>query len=209
MSPQFVVVVPVKPPARGKSRLVGLTDSQRADLARAFALDTVAACRQATTVAQILVVTDDAAFASDPDLAGCHTVPDGTTQDLNAALVQAAAEAHRRWPEHTPVALCADLPALLPAELDQALHSLVPGGASFVADASGLGTTLYTAPYTEFAPEFGVGSCAAHRASGALEVAAAGATLRRDVDDLKDLTAAISLGLGVQTRSAVSRLDLG
>src|SRR5690349_8720650 len=36
-----VVVVPVKPPALGKSRLVGLTDEQRHELAEAFALDTV------------------------------------------------------------------------------------------------------------------------------------------------------------------------
>ena len=32
-----VVVVPVKPPALGKSRLVGLTDEQRRELAQAFA----------------------------------------------------------------------------------------------------------------------------------------------------------------------------
>ena len=38
-----VVVVPVKPPALGKSRLVGLTDEQRRELAEAFALDTVTA----------------------------------------------------------------------------------------------------------------------------------------------------------------------
>ena len=39
----YVVVVPVKPPAHGKSRMSGLPDEQRSLLARAFALDTVAA----------------------------------------------------------------------------------------------------------------------------------------------------------------------
>lgn len=208
MSTQFVAVVPVKPPARGKSRLVGLDESARADLARAFALDTVAACRSAVSVAHVLVVTDDAVFASDPGLRGCHTIPDGATADLNAALIQAAAEAQRRWPEHQPVALCADLPALTAAELDQALAALVPGGPSFVADAEGVGTTLYTAPYDEFAPAFGVDSASSHLAGGALEVRSAGAALRRDVDVLRDLDDAVSLGVGPETRATVERLGL-
>ena len=41
---KYVALVPVKPPALGKSRLVGLTDDERRTLAAAFALDTVAAC---------------------------------------------------------------------------------------------------------------------------------------------------------------------
>ena len=43
-SPQYAVLVPVKPPAHGKSRLVGPPDDLRRELAAAFALDTVAAC---------------------------------------------------------------------------------------------------------------------------------------------------------------------
>ncbi len=41
---RYVALVPVKPPALGKSRLVGLEDDVRRALAAAFALDTVAAC---------------------------------------------------------------------------------------------------------------------------------------------------------------------
>ncbi len=41
---EYVVLVPVKPPAVGKSRLVGLPDGPRRELAAAFALDTVSAC---------------------------------------------------------------------------------------------------------------------------------------------------------------------
>ena len=63
------VVVPVKPPAFGKSRLVGLSDEQRRDLAEAFALDTVQAasatpgvfssvrCTRAWQAAQVIPVT--------------------------------------------------------------------------------------------------------------------------------------------------------
>ena len=61
---KYVALVPVKPPALGKSRLVGLTDDVRRALAAAFALDTVAACVAAESVAQVLVATDDAAFAA-------------------------------------------------------------------------------------------------------------------------------------------------
>ncbi|MCU1538495.1 MAG: 2-phospho-L-lactate guanylyltransferase, partial [Humibacillus sp.] len=36
----YVVLLPVKPPALGKSRIQGLPDARRRDLAEAFALDT-------------------------------------------------------------------------------------------------------------------------------------------------------------------------
>lgn len=208
MVPPYVVVVPVKPPALGKSRIVGLDHEQRRGLARAFALDTVAACLAADHVAAVLVATDDAAFSRELGALGCATIPDGDTNDLNAALRQAVAEAQRRWPDHTPVALCADLPALRSAELTVALESVVPGGPSFVADAEGVGTTLYTAPYGEFDPRFGAHSRAAHLGSGALELGAGLASLRRDVDDLADLRAAVALGVGPETSALVSSLDL-
>lgn len=208
MVPSYVVVVPVKPPALGKSRIVGLDHVQRRGLARAFALDTVTACLAADHVAAVLVATDDAAFSSELGALGCATIPDGDTNDLNAALRQAVAEARRRWPELTPVALCADLPALRSAELTSALESLVPGGPSFVADAEGVGTTLYTAPYDEFDPHFGAHSRKAHLVAGALELGADLPTLRRDVDDLTDLRAAVALGVGAETSALVPELDL-
>ncbi|MBU2076102.1 MAG: 2-phospho-L-lactate guanylyltransferase, partial [Actinobacteria bacterium] len=48
--PSYAVVMPVKPPSRGKSRLVGLADGAREELAAAFALDTVTACLAARHV---------------------------------------------------------------------------------------------------------------------------------------------------------------
>lgn len=201
----YVVVLPVKPPARGKSRLTGLPDERRRDLAEAFALDTAAACLAATRVHAVLAVTDDAAFAARLAAAGCACVPDGG-DGLNGALRQAAAEAQRRWPGRQPVALLADLPALRPADLDAALASLVPGGPSYVADAEGTGTTLYTAPADEFDPAFGGESAAAHQGAGALAVRGELASLRRDVDHLDDLRAAAALGLGVETTRAASGL---
>lgn len=198
---QFVVVVPVKPPARGKSRLVGLTAGRRRDLAAAFALDTVTACLAAGYVAQVLVVTDDVAFAAELSTLGCAAIPDGVSGDLNASLRLAAAEARRRWPALRGVALCADLPALRPGDLDEALASAPADRASFVADADGIGTTLYAAPYDDFDPRFGLGSREAHLDTGASEIIAPLASLRRDVDDLADLEEAGRLGLGQHTAS--------
>lgn len=200
-SQQYAVVVPVKSPAVGKSRLVAASNDDRRALAAAFALDTVVACLSADRVAEVLVVTDDVPFAAQLGGLGCSAIPDGVTGDLNATLREAAAEAHRRWPALVGVALCADLPALRPEDLDEALASARPGVASFVADAAALGTTLYTAPYAAFDSHFGPESRQAHLDAGAIEIVGVLASLRRDVDDIDDLRAARLLGLGVHTRA--------
>lgn len=198
MLSEFALVVPVKPPTVGKSRLSGIDDDQRRALAQAFALDTVAVCLE-VGAAGVLVTTDDAAFSARCTALGCATVPDGDTNDLNAALAQAAAEARRRWPDSAPVALLADLPALRPIDLLDALTEVPAGTPAYVADAGGTGTTLYTSSYEGFDPRFGVGSAAAHARAGATAIGGALTTLRRDVDDLDDLRAAIALGVGPET----------
>jgi 2-phospho-L-lactate/phosphoenolpyruvate guanylyltransferase len=196
---EYVVLVPVKPPAVGKSRLAGLTDATRRELAAAFALDTVVACLATSRVASVLAVTDDAQFARRLSDAGCAVIPDGPAGELNTSLRLAAAEAVRRWPRLLPVAVCADLPALAPADLDEALRQVTPDGASFVADAAGSGTTLYAAPLGLFDPRFGPGSRAAHLDAGARELDGDLVTLRQDVDDPDDLERARLLGLGPHT----------
>ena len=207
----WVALVPVKPPARGKSRLVGLDDDSRRALASAFALDTVTACLATPDVGQVLVVTDDAGFAGSLRALGAACIPDGDSGDLNATLCQAAAEAERRWPTLRPVALCADLPALRPHDLAAGLEALgvaSRSAAAFVPDAAGVGTTAYAAAYDDFAPRYGGASRRAHLDAGCTEVAHAPATLRRDVDDLVDLQAATSLGLGPRSAAVVAALGL-
>ena len=208
MSPQYAVLVPVKPPAHGKSRLVGPPADLRRDLAAAFALDTVEACLAAGLVGAVLAVTDDAHFSRHLASLGCASIPDGVTGDLNATLRQAAAEVRRRWPELVPVAVCADLPALRADDLDAALTQASTHQASFVADASGLGTTLYAAAHDLFDPRFGLGSCLAHLGTGAVAIEGALASLRRDVDDLEDLREAMELGVGPHTREAVAGSEM-
>jgi len=196
-----VVLVPVKPPVVGKSRLGELGPRPRTVLAEAFALDTIAACLATDTVAAVLVVTDDAGFSTRAAALGSTAIPDGVSDDLNGTLRQAAAEARRRWPDLRPVAVCADLPALRPAELRAALDAMAGPHPCFVADAAGVGTTVYAAAYDEFDPRFGPGSCAAHLDAGARQVEAA-ASVRRDVDDLDDLRDALGLGVGPRTVDA-------
>jgi 2-phospho-L-lactate guanylyltransferase len=208
-----VVVVPVKPPALGKSRLVGLSDEQRRELAEAFALDTVQAAARTRGVAAVLVVTDDFRLAAamralDVEV-GVEVMPDGASDDLNATLVQAAAEVVRRWPGAVPVALCADLPGLLPDELADVLTASVEevsaGRAAFVRDRAGVGTTMYAAAHDRFAPGFGPGSAERHHRAGAVEVGATATSVRTDVDDLADLGAVLVAGVGPHTSRASGR----
>lgn len=204
----FVVLLPVKPPARGKSRLAGLPDQTRIALASAFALDTAAACLACDAVRAVLAVTDDDAFAAALMGLGCAAIPDGVTDDLNGSLSLAALEAVRRWPDARPVALCGDLPALRPADLDAALAAAADvAGACFVADAAGTGTTLYTAPSAQFTPRYGIGSARLH-AEAATALEGDLPSLRHDVDTLEDLRAAVPMGLGPRTTLVAAQAGL-
>lgn len=195
--PDVVVVVPIKPPARGKSRLGTLSDPVRRRLATAFALDTLAAAAAAPGVTAVLAVTDDAMLASRLREAGHQVIPDGAT-GLNESLVQAAAEAVRRWPGSRPVALLADLPCLQPDDLATVLTAL-PQRAAFVRDHHGSGTTLYAGRDSDFQPRFGAGSAAHHVADGVQEVIVPAPTVRIDVDDTDDLAVALETGVGPHT----------
>lgn len=198
-----VVLIPVKPPQVGKSRLGDLPDQQRVALATAFALDAIAAVRSASRVAAVLVVTDDFRFAALAREAGCTVIPDGVSGDLNASLTQAALEADRLWPGSAIAALCADLPSLQGSDLDAALTA-APAGTAFVRDAGGTGTVLYHASRADdFAPRFGLDSAQRHLDGGAEEIVGTLRTLRQDVDDAIDLAKAIVLGVGSHTRAAV------
>ena len=224
-------MLPVKVLARAKSRLAVLAGDRRRDLALALASDTVTAVLACPAVARVVVVTSDPVagpllaalgaivVADEPaDLADSLGPPDVTpspgdlgVQDLlNAALRHGAAVAARRWPGTGLAGLTADLPALSPAELAAALRAAgtAPGGAAFMPDAAGVGTTLYAVPPGgEFLPLFGGASRARHAAAGATELGLAGMTgLRRDVDTPDDLREALALGVGPFTRAVAADL---
>jgi 2-phospho-L-lactate guanylyltransferase len=207
----WAVVVPVKPLVSAKSRLVELGRSQRRDLALAMLLDTVAAALAARRVAEVLVVTDDATVATEALAAGAKVVTDEPNAGLNEAFSHGIRLVMRER-AGAPIALLAgDLPALRATELDLALESNDPAAVvTVVADADGIGTTLLASRTpTTLRPAFGEDSFAAHRRAGARPVETSDVPgLRRDVDALADLLAAIELGVGAATSAVLAQLDV-
>jgi len=203
------LVVPVKRLAAAKTRLRDpageLTAHTR--LALALTLDTVAAARTAHRVRTVLVVTADRTVA-DVLVASGIWVADDPLVGLNAAYDRGAQLLRERDPHTAVGALQADLPALRPHELDDAIAAaLATGARAFTADAEGTGTTfLLAASGAALEPRFGGGSAARHRASGAVPLDGAWPSLRRDVDTAADLAAALHLGVGAHTRAALARV---
>ena len=224
----WTVLLPVKVLAQAKSRLAVLAGERRLELALALASDTVSAVVACPEVARVIVVTSDPVAgprlsslgariipearprASDRDnREGPRPAPDGSQHQLNAALMRGAAVAARRWPGTGLAALTADLPALRPAELAEALRAAAAtAGPVFVPDAAGVGTTMYAvAPGGEFRPMYGGASRARHAAGGATELVLGGiAGLRQDVDTPDDLRAAVALGVGPRTAGVAAQL---
>ncbi|MEH0933369.1 2-phospho-L-lactate guanylyltransferase [Micromonospora sp. CPCC 205558] len=202
--PRWAVVVPVKQLAAAKSRLRGaLPGVPHEELALALATDTLRAVLACPAVAEALVVTDDARVAAAVRAAGARVLPDEPNAGLNAAFRHGAAGA-AGW----VAGITADVPALRPAELADALLSAQNGRPEvrrFLADAPGEGTVLLTAPPgVPLDPRFGVGSALAHAASGAVPLDGDWPSLRRDVDTAADLAAADRLGLGPRTAALMA-----
>ncbi len=202
MQTQFVGLVPVKSSERGKSRLVGVPATGRRALALAFALDTLDAVCATPGVASTVVVTADAEVAVQARRRGCLVAPD--TGNLNGSL-RAAAAAYGG----VLVAVCADLPALRPDDLADALAQVRTASSCYAADRHGTGTTCYAGPVEMFDPRFGPGSSAAHEAAGAVAVVGDLPTLRHDVDTVDDLLYLAERGiLGPHTTAALDGISL-
>lgn len=202
----WTVVVPVKPATRGKSRL-DVRSSDRVALARAIALDTIAAVLACDAVAQVLVVTDDQGLAGE-ELVGVRFVPEGGARGLDAAIAVGMAAVGDGMPR---AALLGDLPALRATELSEALEAAASAPRAVVADAEGTGSTLVTAAAgVAWTSAFGADSFARHVALGCVALPIPDAsTLRRDVDTAVQLREAASLGLGPRTGALVGVLVPG
>ncbi|MFD9909304.1 2-phospho-L-lactate guanylyltransferase [Streptomyces sp. NPDC059063] len=206
---QWTLVIPLKPLARAKSRLIPAAgDELRPALALAFAQDTVAAALACAAVRDVVVITDDARASRALAALGARTAPDTPRSGLNAALAHGAAFIRGSRPQAPVAALNADLPALRPRELTRVLDGAAEFPRSFLPDAAGIGTTLLTAaPDTELLPQFGTDSRARHTASGAVELALTGVgSVRQDVDTGDDLRAALALGVGPRTAAVAAGL---
>jgi 2-phospho-L-lactate guanylyltransferase len=190
------LVVPVKRLALAKTRLSSYGDTARQELALAFALDVVAAGLAASSVTDVVVVSDDERARAVLADAGARVVADAPDAGLNPALEHGAAQLA---PGLGVATVSADLPALRPEDLDAALAAVPAGGRGFVSDVGGTGTTLLAAaPGVRLSPAYGAGSRDVHVRSGAVELPAAPG-LRLDVDTPEDLAAALRLGVGPAT----------
>jgi 2-phospho-L-lactate/phosphoenolpyruvate guanylyltransferase len=208
--PEWAVVIPVKRLSVAKTRLTRFAGNHRAELALAFAADTVAAVAACDAVREVVVVTDDDEARELMHSLGCTVVADGPDAGLNPALVHGARTASARWPELGIAAVSSDLPALRPNELLTVLNAAAQAHPSaFVADAEGIGTTVLTADdLVSFVPKFGRRSRAEHRAAGVIELQGGGiASVRRDVDTEVQLYDAQRLGLGSRTTTVLDRLS--
>ncbi|MFK4731086.1 2-phospho-L-lactate guanylyltransferase [Agromyces mediolanus] len=205
----WVVVIPVKAFAAAKSRLrPQLGAEQRAALARAFALDTVDAVRRADRVAEVVVVTGETALGAElAALPEVELVPEPGEPGLTSAIELGIAHVRHGGGRHLAV-LLGDLPALRSGALDDALDAACGHRLAFVADLEDTGTTLVTAlAGTGLRPGFGPDSAAAHRSAGFAELSALGDIdpgLRRDVDTVEALEAALGLGVGPRTAEVVA-----
>lgn len=210
------VVLPVKPPVRGKSRLRGAVPGvPHRELATAIALDTLAAVLACPAVRRVVVVTDEPDLSAAATALGALVVPDAPADGLNAAFRHGADIAATARPGPGPAlpgalgarvaALTGDLPALRPAELAAALRAAGRAPRSFLPDAEGTGTTLLSTLGPALDPRFGPGSAAAHAASGAVRLDGPWPSLRRDVDTAADLAEAALIGLGPRTAPLLDR----
>jgi 2-phospho-L-lactate guanylyltransferase len=190
---QWTVIIPVKPAAIGKSRL-GLGP----ELARAIALDTVAAVVACDAVDRVIVVTADAAFRPP----GIEVLLERAPSGIDAAV---AAGAELAGIGTARAALLGDLPSLVPAELAAALDSATNHRGAFVRDNEGTGTTLVTAASgVELLTAFGRDSASKHRALGLVELLLPqDSSVRYDVDTPEQLQAATAT-IGPATRAFVA-----
>jgi len=213
----WVAVVPVKDPARGKSRLCGsgrggggdagsgvgggASEVERAQLAQAFAQDVLAALKAAPSVSRVVVITDSDETSRLAEALGCEPLDDPTSE-LNDAIRFAASSIGADDPICVWVS---DLPCLQPDDVETVLAqaaSVFAAGAtqSFVPDENSGGTTALLARAPRYlTPHFGPNSAKAHEAAGARPLTGTPRS-RLDVDTQADLTRAIASGVGPATQ---------
>ena len=200
------VIVPVKGQLAAKSRLHPPAGVARADLAHAFALDTITAAVALMPPAHLVVVTSDELTATFVrDHGGTVIADEGG--GLNPAVRQGIQHVERVLGQGPVAVLLGDIPALRPEDLADALSACSLHPRAMVPDASGSGTVLLSAlcPH-DIHPQFGPDSAREHaRDCVRLDLDLPG--LRTDVDDDQALRRALAIGVGRHT-AAVLHLTL-
>lgn len=196
MNARVTAIVPIKAPGTAKSRLTALAPGRRAELALDMARVTLRALALAETVERVLVVTSDQAVEALAAEYGAEVVPD-PADGLNGAFRAGMAAVTAR--AKPALLIHADFLNLSAADIDGLVDrwSAMPDCAALVPckDEEGTNAVLLP-PGIEFAPQYGPGSFARHRAQlGDQAVVLRHAAIARDIDSNEDLIrAAPSLG---------------
>lgn len=190
------LVIPFKSLDIAKSRLRGSVEGCDL-LALAFATDVLDAVSRTKKVERVFVVTSDTKIRATAKEFGARTVED-TAHTLNGAIALGVQQAAGKT-----AVLLGDLPALTPGDLDSALNLASKFPLAMVPDYEGTGTTLLTSTAkATLTPKFGTGSRERHELSGHRIIDLDdSSSLRRDVDTVENLQAALSLGCGTATTS--------
>ncbi|MEP7194633.1 MAG: 2-phospho-L-lactate guanylyltransferase [Actinomycetota bacterium] len=199
------LIVPVKGRLTAKSRLHPPAGVARADLAHAFALDTISAAAAGLRPAHLVVVTSDEPTATFVrDLGGVVIEDHGG--GLNAAICQGIGYVDGVLGPGPTAVLLGDIPTLRPQDLISALCACEAHSQALVPDAAGTGTVLLSALLPrDLHPRFGPGSAREHSRHGIrldLDLPA----LRTDVDDDQGLRDAIAIGVGRHTASVLHQV---
>jgi 2-phospho-L-lactate guanylyltransferase len=196
------LIVPVKGRLTAKSRLHPPVGVARADLAHAFALDTITAAAAGIPPAHLVVVTSDERTATFVRDRGGVVIED-EGGGLNAAICQGIDYVDRVLGPGPTAVLLGDIPTLRPQDLVKALSACEAHPRALVPDASGTGTVLLSAlSPIDLRPRFGPDSAREHSRHGTrldLDLPA----LRTDVDDDRTLRHAIAIGVGKHTASVL------
>ena len=205
---QVTAVVPVKSLMLAKTRLA-LPAAQREALARAFALDTIAALMGSPLVSGVLVVTSDPVVARSLRR---HPVRLSPEEGVGLGLaVRSGIRVARAWkPTDGVVVVPADLPCLRADDVTLVLEEARTTRGAFVPDQSQTGTTLLIHPQgRRGVAHYGPGSAARHRSVGLHPLDGAPVRARHDVDTVDDLRVAIVLGVGPETAAVTEAMTNG
>lgn len=200
---EWTVVVPIRGTSTSKSRLVvdGVASSE---LAIAFGLDVIAACRGARSVTRTVVTTASPYLAAAAAALGAATVIDDAAADLNSSISSAVRRVRALDPGANIAVIVGDVAMVTPADIDEALAAAAAHPRALVCDRQGVGTVLISARAgLAHHPRFGGVSRVSHRAWGYREIDIdPNSRLRHDLDTQVDLVEARARGLG----AASSRL---